>query len=175
MTYFHGIILQFLEIIIYPRNSAPKSNIPNFLWAVYFLWYWESQSHEILTIVSYRASWQRTIKFLRSQHCLPFFWKLTNTKISWDSDDLLVCCNLHIYNNFTFVYFSLTLRTIDDHDWDAQTAWVELLAGQTEAECIIEHGVIAGWYGTRFLGLLDPVAIEELHFNINFWNETSQS
>ena len=28
---FHDIIQQFMEIMIYPRNLAPKANIPYFL------------------------------------------------------------------------------------------------------------------------------------------------
>ena len=35
MSYFHDTIQHFLEIIMYPRNLAPKSNILDFLWAVY--------------------------------------------------------------------------------------------------------------------------------------------
>ena len=35
MNYFHDIIQQFLGIFIYPRNLTAKSNILNFLWAVY--------------------------------------------------------------------------------------------------------------------------------------------
>ena len=35
MNYFHDIIQQFLGIFIYTRNLAAKSNILNFLWAVY--------------------------------------------------------------------------------------------------------------------------------------------
>ena len=41
MNYFHDIIQRFLGIFINPRNLAAKSNILNFLLAVYTL-FWKS-------------------------------------------------------------------------------------------------------------------------------------